>query len=123
MLAHEAVVERVMQEFTVLPVRFGTVANSASAVEDIRRLLSQRLEEFHSLLKEMDCKVELGLKVIWRDEGAVFNDILVRNPEIKKTRDSLTNHPPAATHFERIRLGEMVKAALERKREEEAIRI
>jgi len=123
LMAHQKVTERVMREFTVLPVRFGTVTNSASPVEDIRRLLQRRFKEFHGLLREMDNKVELGLKAIWRDEEAIFAEILAQRPEIRRLRDSMMNHPPAATHYERICLGEMVKAALDRKRDEEAKKI
>lgn len=116
LLAHQRVQEKVMKEFTLLPVRFGTVANSASPEQDIRRLLEKRSQEFNALLAEMDGKVELGLKAIWRDEKAVFQEILSQSEEIKALRDSLTGKPPQATHFDRIRLGEMVQKALAQKR-------
>lgn len=121
MLAHERVQERVMREFTLLPVRFGTVTQDfASAIPDIWKLLEKRHEEFDELLREMDGKVELGLKALWRDMEAIFAEIPAENPAIRRLRDSLRRKPPEAVRFEGIPLGEMVKKALEHKKRREA---
>ena len=123
MVTHESVLETVMREFTLLPVRFGTIADSTSPVQDIQKLLSSRVEEFDRLLRDMEGKVELGLKAFWRDEKAVFEEIVAENADIRRLRNLLSGKPPEATHFDRVRLGEMVKEALNRKRAREAARI
>lgn len=123
MMAHEMVLERVMQEFTLLPVRFGTVTESASPVEDVRRLLRDRFQEFGAMLEDMEGRVELGLKALWRDEKAVFAEILAENADMRRLRDSLARKPPQAVRFDGIALGRMVKEALERKRGQEAAQI
>ena len=70
MLAHEKVIEEVMQEFdSVLPVRFGTIASSA---DEIRNLLDRRYREFKNALRDMDHKVELGIKGIWKNMEIIF---------------------------------------------------
>lgn len=120
MLAHQRVQERVMQEFPLLPVRFGTVASSSLPQQDLRRLLEKRSQEFQGLLADMEGKVELGLKALWRDEQAVFEEILAREPGLRRLRDSLKGKPPQATHYERLHLGERIKEALDRKRAGEA---
>ncbi|MBI2853532.1 MAG: GvpL/GvpF family gas vesicle protein [Chloroflexi bacterium] len=120
MLAHEKVQERVMQEFFLLPVRFGTVANSGSSVDAITSLLRDRQQEFHGLLADIAGKSELGLKALWKDEKIAFQEMLSERQDIKRLRDSIAGRPPAATHFERIQLGEMVKEALDQKRAAEA---
>ena len=123
MITHEKVLERVMREFTLLPVRFDTVTDSASPVMEIQKLLATKFEEFNGLLKDMEGKVELGLKAFWRDEKAIFQEIVDENLDIRRLRDSLSRQPPQATQHERMILGEMVKAALERKRHREAARL
>jgi len=123
MMAHEKAIERVMKEFTLLPVRFGTITDSASPIKNIQKLLGSRFEEFQKLLEDMEDKVELGLKAFWRDEKTIFGEIVAENTDIRRLRDSLSGKPPEATHFDRIRLGEMVKEALSRKRAKEAARI
>jgi len=123
MIAHERVQETVMREFTLLPVRFGTVTDSTSPLEDVEKLLSTRFEEFNRLLKDMEGKVELGLKAFWRDEKAVFEEIVTENADIRRLRKSLSGKPPEAIRFEGIPLGRMVKEALDRKRSQEAAKI
>lgn len=76
MLCHERVIEKVMAEHTVLPVRFYTVAPNA---EEVRRLLRSRYTEFKALLRELDNKVELGLKALWKDMEHVLRDALDNN--------------------------------------------
>jgi len=123
MVAHEKVLETVMKEFTLLPVRYGTVADSVSPEHAIQKLLRSRFEEFEKLLTDMEDKVELGLKAFWRDEKTIFEEIVAGNTDIRRLRDSLSGRPPEATHFDRISLGEMVKEALNRKRANEAAKI
>ena len=113
MMAHALVLEELMEEFDLLPVRFGTIAPASKSVGE--QLLEPRYEEFTQLLGEMDGRVELGLKAFWY-EGAVFDEVVRENQAIRALRDSLAGKPVEATHFERIRLGEAVEKALNEKR-------
>ena len=127
MMAHQKVIERVMEEgLTVLPVRFGTVTRNGAAtpVAEIQhKLLEGRRDELENLHQQLQDKVELGLKALWRDERAIFEEIVAENPPIRRLRDSLAPrmaHGPEMTHFDRLRVGELVKLALDRKRQAEA---
>lgn len=116
LLAHERVLEQVMKEFTVLPVRFCTVAANA---EEIRRLLERRHRELKHLLRDMDGKVELGVKALWRNMDIIFQEIVDENEEIKRLKAEIPERPARQTHTQRIAIGEMVQAALEAKKERE----
>jgi hypothetical protein len=120
MMAHTLVLEEVMRDFTILPVRFGTVAPSVEAIQE--KLLKRRFGEFHGLLQEMEGRVELGLKAFWY-EDVIFQEIVKENPPIRRLRDSLTGRPSEETYYERIRLGEMIEAAMWKKRDEDAEKI
>jgi hypothetical protein len=120
MMAHTLVLEEVMQEFTILPVRFGTVGPSVEAIQE--KLLKRRFGEFHGLLREMEGRVELGLKAFWY-EDVIFQEIVEENPPIRRLRDSLTGRPSEETYYERIRLGEMIEAAMWKKRDKDAEKI
>ncbi|MFH0915258.1 MAG: GvpL/GvpF family gas vesicle protein [bacterium] len=117
MMAHTRVLEEVMQHFTILPVRYGTIAPNADIVQ--KKLLGERREELLTLLQDMEGRVELGLKAFWH-EDTLFPEIVASNPSIRVLRDSLMGRPVEETHFERMRLGEMVEAAMEQKREQDA---
>jgi hypothetical protein len=120
MMAHTLVLEEVMRDFTLLPVRFGTVAPSTEAIQE--KVLKRRYGEFHGLLQEMEGRVELGLKAFWY-EDIIFNEIVEENPPIRRLRDSLMGRPSEETYYERIRLGELVEAAMWKKRDEDAEKI
>lgn len=86
MLAHERVIEEVMKEFAVLPVRFCTIAASA---DEIRNLLDRRHKEFKNLLRDIDHKVELGVKAIWKNMDMIFKELTKENSEIKKLKERI----------------------------------
>jgi len=113
MMAHTLVLEEVMEEFDLLPVRFDTIAPGAEIIQD--RLLTQRYGEFTQLLGQMEGRVEYGLKAFWY-EGAVFDEVLREDDAIRKLRDSLAGKTADGSYYERIRLGEAVEKALMEKR-------
>jgi hypothetical protein len=61
---HEAVVEAVMADHTVLPMRFGTMLSSEAAVQVI---MAAHYADFAANLKRVRSRVELGLRVLWDD--------------------------------------------------------
>lgn len=120
MLAHTQAQEEAMQHGPILPVRFGIIASSAAAIE--RKLLQQRAAELHGLLDGLEGRQEASIKAFWF-EGIIFEEILKEHDDIRELRDSLMHKPPEGTYYERIRLGEMIEAAVQRKREADAERI
>jgi hypothetical protein len=120
MMAHTLVLEEVMREFTILPVRFGTVAPGVEAIQE--KVLKRRYGELNGLLNEMEGRVELGLKAFWYEE-VIFHEVVEENPAIRSLRDSLMGRTAEETYYDRIRLGEMVEAAMAKKRDEDAEKI
>lgn len=120
MMAHTVVLEEVMQEFTILPVRFGTVAPGADAVRE--KVLKRRLGEFHGLLNELENRVELGLKAFWYEQN-VFQEIVEETPAIRRLRDALMGRPPEETYYQRLQLGELVEKTMWSKRDQDAEKI
>ncbi|MBI4823589.1 MAG: GvpL/GvpF family gas vesicle protein [Nitrospirae bacterium] len=116
-LAHERVVEEVMKEFTVLPVRFCTIAPSTGKIQN---LLETRQREFKCLLKDMDYKVELSVKSVWKNMDTVFKEILKENREIQCLKEKLQNDSGRKNTEAKIAIGGMVEQALERKKNREA---
>lgn len=109
-----------MAEFTLLPVKFGTVASSREDV--VEKLLKRKFGEFHGLFHYLNGKVELGLKALWKREP-LFAQIVSENPIIKRMQTGLAGESEAETRYGRIQLGEMVGRAIEIKREEEAANV
>lgn len=116
MLAHQKVNETVMKEFVVLPVKFCTISESKELI--IKKLLDEKRDELLSKLKYLVDKQEYGLKVLWKEMPLVFAAIVEENPAIKKFKTRLEKADPARTRDAFIEIGEMVKQALDDKKED-----
>jgi hypothetical protein len=117
LLAHQRVVTQAMTRSDVLPVSFGTVADSDQQVQE--QLLKREADDLHRSLEHVGGRIELDLSVLWNEER-LFAEIVAENDDIRALRDSLVGQSPEATHYERVRLGEMIAAAIQRKSEAEA---
>lgn len=65
---HETVVEALMTDHSVLPVRFGTIFPDEAAMQAV---LVTRYAEFTTGLEHVRGYVELGLRVLWDDDSAL----------------------------------------------------
>jgi len=61
-LAHEEIVERLMEHFTVLPVRFQTIIDGR---DNLLSMMQSYYKDFRDNLDRVRNKVEFGIKVIW----------------------------------------------------------
>ena len=69
-MAHQKVMEEVMKQYPMLPVRFGTVGEGTDLIRE--RILNARYGELKDSLNYMSDKAELGLKAIWSDIKLIF---------------------------------------------------
>ncbi len=111
--AHQRVLETVLRDYPVLPVKFGT----ALPDEDVlRTLLHQGHELLHTTLTTYVGKQQSEVVVLW-DLKQVFQDISAEEP-IATLRRQIAGQAPDETVNERIALGQLVHATLQRRRGE-----
>ena len=126
-LAHQRVLEAVMQRgYTVLPVRFNTIAEDKGTQTAQQRLIDHvlvaRQTEILGLLATMRPLVEMGVKGLWTDMEAVFRNVVESNLEIQALRKKLLAGGAAGAARRplnmngQVKLGEMVKRGLEEKK-------
>jgi len=113
MLAHERAIEEIMKEFTVLPVRFCTIAKGE---KEVKTILKKEYDKFKELLTQFEGKKELGLKAIFNAD-AIYSDIVEKDEDIKKLKQMLEDLPPDKTYYQRVEIGRMVEYALEKEKE------
>lgn len=116
-MAHESVVEEAMQRADILPVSFGTVANSDQEVQE--RLLQRESDELRQQLEFIKNRVELGVKALW-EQAALFAQIANEDSNIQALRDQIVGTTPEETYELRIELGELTDAAIQAKRDQDA---
>ena len=111
LVIHQRVVEAVLADYPILPVKFGTVlANEASVL----RLLAQGTPLFKAALGMIAQKVQMEVIVLWNPQE-VFGQIAQEEP-IVQFKAELASRPPQEITAERVDLGKMVFASLERRR-------
>jgi hypothetical protein len=112
--AHWKVLDEASTRATVLPIRFGTVMESERAVRE--QLLEPNAERLVGLLRELSGRVQLSVKGDY-DEERLLRDVVGGSPDVAALRERLRDLPEAAGYYDRIRLGELVAAEVDRRRE------
>jgi hypothetical protein len=113
LLAHTEVLQEVVSSVCVLPMQFGVVMPSEAAVAE--DLLAAHEDALGEQLAAFDDLVELDLKVTC-PEDVLLRKVMSERPDLTELRDSLRGRPDDATYFDRVRLGELVAAAVEETR-------
>lgn len=127
-MAHQKVMEEVMKNHVILPVRFDTIAEHKKKKGKVietheerikRQVLQKRYKEFEDLLAYMSNKTELGVRGLWTDRDKILGEIVTENQQIAILNKQILKRPPTRTQAERVRLGEMVINALVEKKDKE----
>ena len=111
--AHQEVVTRLMADTTPLPVTFGVVAGS---VEEIRNLLVEHQPELIAQLERVDDKVEFSVRGRWVAAN-IFEYFVAIDAGLCDARDRLFDGGREPSHEERIGLGQLFEAILDRERQ------
>lgn len=115
-MAHQKVMEEAMKYYSILPVRFGTIGEESDQI--MEKVLKARYDELKELLTYMEDKIELGLKILWTNRETAFREIVDENKDIRMLRDRLMSKKVRPQRDE-VHLGEMVRNALDDKKESE----
>jgi len=74
-------------------------------------------------LRDMDHKVELGVKGIWKNMDIIFKEVVEENSEIQKLKQKIQNDSSKNNVQLKIEVSRFVQEALAKKKEKEAERV
>lgn len=109
---HQAVVEKIMEEHTVLPVKFGTIL---ATEDEALNFLSQGRHRLAGALARLRNSVEVEVAATW-DTNQVLRD-LASLDDIARARTAISTMPPGKAVLHQIRFGQMLKEAMDRRRD------
>ncbi|MFF0267676.1 GvpL/GvpF family gas vesicle protein [Kribbella sp. NPDC004536] len=112
LLAHGRVLDTIAQQGPVIPVRFGSVLRCREAVAG--DLLVPGHERFVTVLQDLSGRAQFTVRARY-EERQVLTEIVAENPGIAQLRRMTRDRPGESSYGERVRLGELVAAALETK--------
>jgi hypothetical protein len=111
--AHQAVLKRLIEDTTPLPMAFGTIADSPQA---IHRILVRNRRVFDQQLTRVAGKVEMGLRVTL-DVPNIFEYFVNTHTELRLARDRLMSARHEFSQEEKIELGRLFDRLLNEDRE------
>lgn len=120
LVAHSTVLNTMATRGPVLPMRFGSVVQGPEAVR--HELLGPQREHFLSLLDQVSGKVQFNLRARYVLD-TVLAEIVSTDPEVAELRRRTAGVPEEASHYDRIRLGELVAQAVDVRRHKEGRQI
>ncbi|MET9458182.1 GvpL/GvpF family gas vesicle protein [Streptomyces canus] len=115
LLAHQNVLTEAGADGCILPMRFGSVAPDDDTVTGV---LAERQEHYKERLRTLDGKVEYNVKAT-HDEEAVLHRVMSDNPEVRAMTEA-NRQAGGGSYDDRLRLGEMVVAAVKAREVEDA---
>jgi len=99
-MTHYRVIERVMEKYAVLPIRFSTIAESEEEI--IEKILRPRHDEFKRLLHWISGKDSVEVRASWTNMDAVFQELLQESHSLQALKAHAAAKPAAAAYYDRI---------------------
>jgi hypothetical protein len=118
LLAHQNVLSEAGGGGSVLPMRFGSVAQDDAAVTSV---LAERAEHYEERLKALAGKIEYNVKAS-HDEAAVLHRVMAENREVHALAEA-NRQAGGGSYEQRLQLGEMVVAALKNQEAADAVEL
>jgi hypothetical protein len=118
LIAHQNVLAEAGAAGPVLPMRFGSVAPDDESVTGV---LAERAEHYRERLRTLDGKVEYNVKASHVEE-AVLHHVMAEDREIRSLAEA-NRRAGGGSYEDKLRLGEMVAAAVRAKETEDAAEV
>ncbi len=108
---HQKVNEKIMEKFTVIPMRFGLTPQDEN---DIKGFLSKHYNELKDVFLKLDGMIELGLKAYLKDEFIKSKIIALKESDshVSTLSRRILSLPEGKTYHLKIELGRLVADAL-----------
>lgn len=105
LMAHQAILSSVMKkQDEMIPVSFGNVFKTD---EDAKVILKKLEPQFTELFPEIRNKIELGLKVIGKQEW--LEEEIHKDPAIVRLKEAVSKKSKEAGYYDRMKLGELTQ--------------
>lgn len=105
---HQLVIEKVMQQFTIVPVRFGTMVETE---DEVIKFLEKGYDLLTNELDKAKGKIELDV-AIWWDLQKILATIADHNEQIQAKQQEIAMKGEQASLDDKVMLGHLIEQAL-----------
>ncbi|MDD3978342.1 MAG: GvpL/GvpF family gas vesicle protein [Methanomicrobium sp.] len=108
LVRHQVVIEKVMKNFNVIPMRLGTFLLNMYEVEQVLRKGKDIIKEIFNQIRN---RIEMDVTATWSDINMIIKEV-AEEEEIKTLRQELLNKKEGVTTDEQIKIGFLIKSCL-----------
>jgi len=119
LIGHQQVIEKVMEDFTIIPVRLGTFAYDGA---EVNHILAKGYPTIKDIFNKINDKIEIDVVATWSDFASALKEV-GEEKEVKEFKERLLANPKGITVDDQMKVGVMVEKALDKKREKYAFQI
>jgi hypothetical protein len=112
-LGHGRVLEAALEHSPVVPLRFGMLVTDEDAVRS--EILEAHHDDLERMLDRFEDRVQVTLKVYYH-EDAIVAEILEADPQLAKLHEAIRGGSEDATYKQRVKLGEAINVAMEKRK-------
>lgn len=116
LIEHQLVMEKVMQEFTIIPMKLGTYVLDE---DEIVQVLTRGHRMFKDIFEKIEGRTEIDIVATWVDLNTVIKEVS-EEEEIKALKQCLLDKKKAITVDDQIKMGVLIKSYLNKKSDEYA---
>ena len=114
LIEHQVVMEKLMKEFTVIPVRLGTYVLSE---DEVMQALTKGYHTFKEIFEKIEGRIELDIVATWADLQAVIKEVS-EEEEVRALKQALFNKKEGITVDDQMKAGMLIKSCLSKKTNE-----
>jgi hypothetical protein len=108
LVTHQFVIEKVMENFTVIPVKFGTMVETG---DEAVKFLEKGYFILRNALRKMDGKIELDVVARWK-LPKILNVIYAEDRRVQKKQQEITLKGDKVALENKVALGKLIEQAL-----------
>ena len=114
LVQYQLVIEKVMRDFTVIPVRLGAYVDNE---DEVMQVLNKGHGLFRTIFEKIEGRIEIDVTATWVDLDMVFRDIF-EEKEVKSLKQSLLNKKECVTIDDQTKMGMFIKDRLDSRKDE-----
>lgn len=108
LVTHQFVIEKVMADFTIIPLKFGTMVENT---DEVTKLLEKGYFVLRNALRKIEGKIELDIVASWK-LPKILSVIYAHNRRVQKKQQEIALKGDKVTLDEKMALGKLIEQAL-----------
>lgn len=113
LLKHQEVIEWVMAEHTIIPMRFGTFANND---EELKEILTKGYRTIKDIFERIKGSIEIDILATWSNLDSVLKEVS-EEKDVRELKQVFLNKKEGITVDDQMEIGTLIKDYLGRKGE------